>query len=78
MKINQFIGKMRVKWLKYKYNRYENVKINELNMPNNSNIIISKSSKVNIEKLSLNYNVSIRIREDSKFEVGRGVCFNNG
>ena len=36
MRINQFMGKMRVKWLKYKYNRYENVKINELNMPSNS------------------------------------------
>ncbi len=78
MRINQFMGKMRVKWLKYKYNRYENVKINELNMPSNSNITISKSSKVSIEKLSLNYNVSIRIRENSEFEIGRGVCFNNG
>ena len=78
MKINKIIGKIRVKWLKYKYNKYDNVKINELNMPSNSNIIINKNSIVNIEKLSLNYNVNIRIRENSKFEIGRGVSFNNG
>lgn len=49
-----------------------------MNFLTNSNLIIGRNANVEIQKLSLNYNVHIRVRENAKFEVGRGVCFNNG
>ena len=78
MRIKQFISSIRQKWLIQKFNTYKNVDIKQLNLPNNSFIDISKNAKVNIDKLSLNYNVSIRVRDNAKFQIGKGVCFNNG
>lgn len=60
------------------YSRFKKTKIKKSLVAFSAKIESSKKAVVNIGKVTLNPNVTIRVRENGELKIGDGSFFNNG
>ena len=78
MILGKFLKEMRQNKILKKYNKLKGFKIEYLDIPINSNLDIAPTAKGYIKKLTVNENVNLRIRNNSRLEIESDVYFNNG